>query len=1014
MKKNSRQITTILRVSLAFFFILCSVGAISIFIGCKNQWIMDLTDSMFCEDCGRTNVKCICVPVEPIVDLVSITVTAQPGLVYNHGDNLDLSGLAARLTYSDGTTGDVAFADFGAHGITANPAHNTQLNRTEHDGQPVLVMHGDITASTNNLTVNPAQITSVAITVTPPVLGETPDTAVSGTGNFTAGAAAWTRTDGGTMDDVFISGTQYTASVVLTANANYTFPAGFTVQINGGAAAVADNIGAEVTVSRSFTTEAAVVTGITVKAQPAKALNSYTHGDTLNLAGLEATLSYNDGSTKDVVFAEFGNNNIIVSLVNGTVLKRTTHNGQSLTVSRGSGISATVGALTVAQADQAALTVTDPGAKTFGDSDFQLSVTGGSGDGDVTYALVSGPGTVTSNTVTITGAGSIVVSATKAGDNNFKEVSSADRTITVNPQAITSAAISVTTPVNGETPDPDASIGTVNFTVGAAVWTRTDGGTMDDVFIGGTQYTATVVLTANANYTFPTTGFTAQINSGATSIADNTGTAVTVSRSFTTEAAAVTGITVKAQPSKAFNSYTHGEILNLAGLVVELSYNDSTTRDVVLADFGDNSITVSLADGTLLNRSTHNGLMITVSRVTLSANIGALTVAQAVPAALTPPTASAITYGAALSTSTLTGGSTGGTWAWAASANPTTTIPPVTNPGYSATFTPTDTANYNWTGIILTHNISINVNPQAITNAAITVTAPVKNTAPSTTATGTGSFTVGTATWSSASGVLSGNFLAGTQYTATVTLTANANYTFTGGLSTATINGFTATVINNGATAVLNYQFAATAAAVINITANPAATTTLTAGSITATNTLSVAASADEGATLSYQWYSNTSASTTGGTAVTGATSASFPIPTTLTAGTYYYFCEVSATLGATAVRSFVATVIVQQNVSFTITYAEITDDAPTPLATGETLSRASNGSITFTVAASFTNIEWYVNGEKVGSENSNSFTVTLDPDDDDYIFDFDRDGLHLLTVFADGYSKVVSFEVVP
>ena len=75
MKKNSRQITTIIRVGLAFFFILCSVGATSIFIGCENQWIMDLTDSMYCIDCGRTKVRCICVPDEPTANLISITAS---------------------------------------------------------------------------------------------------------------------------------------------------------------------------------------------------------------------------------------------------------------------------------------------------------------------------------------------------------------------------------------------------------------------------------------------------------------------------------------------------------------------------------------------------------------------------------------------------------------------------------------------------------------------------------------------------------------------------------------------------------------------------------------------------------------------------------------------------------------------------------------------------------------------------------------------------------------------------
>ena len=95
---------------------------------------------------------------------------------------------------------------------------------------------------------------------------------------------------------------------------------------------------------------------------------------------------------------------------------------------------------------------------------------------------------------------------------------------------------------------------------------------------------------------------------------------------------------------------------------------------------------------------------------------------------------------------------------------------------------------------------------------------------------------------------------------------------------------------------------------VITISTQSAASTDVMVGSIS--GSLTVAASVTEGATLTYQWYNNTSNSNTGGTGISGATAATFAIPATLTAGTYYYFCEVRAT-GATAVRSTAATVVV-------------------------------------------------------------------------------------------------------
>ena len=63
---------------------------------------------------------------------------------------------------------------------------------------------------------------------------------------------------------------------------------------------------------------------------------------------------------------------------------------------------------------------------------------------------------------------------------------------------------------------------------------------------------------------------------------------------------------------------------------------------------------------------------------------------------------------------------------------------------------------------------------------------------------------------------------------------------------------------------------------------------------------LTVAATVTDSHTLSYQWYSNTSKSNTGGTAISGATSASYTIPTTQKAGEYYYYCVVKGTRSST------------------------------------------------------------------------------------------------------------------
>ena len=81
---------------------------------------------------------------------------------------------------------------------------------------------------------------------------------------------------------------------------------------------------------------------------------------------------------------------------------------------------------------QAMLSVDPVNGKMYGDEPFQLSATGGSGDGAVTFTLVSGTAEITpTGLVTIRGAGDIVVTASKAGDNFHHAVTSDERTISI-------------------------------------------------------------------------------------------------------------------------------------------------------------------------------------------------------------------------------------------------------------------------------------------------------------------------------------------------------------------------------------------------------------------------------------------------------------------------------------------------------------------------------------------------------------------------------------------------------
>jgi len=65
---------------------------------------------------------------------------------------------------------------------------------------------------------------------------------------------------------------------------------------------------------------------------------------------------------------------------------------------------------------------------------------------------------------------------------------------------------------------------------------------------------------------------------------------------------------------------------------------------------------------------------------------------------------------------------------------------------------------------------------------------------------------------------------------------------------------------------------------------------------VNAPHSLSVEAIVTDGGSLSYRWYSNTSASNSGDTAITGATSDIYKTPTS-TVGIFYYFVEVTNTI---------------------------------------------------------------------------------------------------------------------
>jgi len=188
-------------------------------------------------------------------------------------------------------------------------------------------------------------------------------------------------------------------------------------------------------------------------------------------------------------------------------------------------------------------------------------------------------------------------------------------------------SISITAPVKGATPTANANSNTEsgsNFTIGQVSWSPSH-----NPFLGGTVYTASVTLTANSGYTF--NGLSSStINGQNAVVSNNTGSTVTLSYTFpATNTKTVTEIAIKTQPTKL--NYIHGDTLNLAGLVITLTHDDSSTEDIAAADFTAKNVTATPAQGNNLVHSMHNGQPVRITYGNLTKNTNNVVVNKATP-----------------------------------------------------------------------------------------------------------------------------------------------------------------------------------------------------------------------------------------------------------------------------------------------------------------------------------------------------------------------------------------------
>lgn len=218
---------------------------------------------------------------------------------------------------------------------------------------------------------------------------------------------------------------------------------------------------------------------------------------------------------------------------------------------------------------------------------------------------------------------------------------------------------------------------------------------------------------------------------------------------------------------------------------------------------------------------------------------------------------------------------------------------------------------------------------------------------------------------------------AGTTVGSSITLPAaatKANYTFEGwytATSGGTKAGGAGASYTPKASGTLYAQWKANPQ--VTITTNPSART------VVAGNPMSFSVAATGNGTLTYQWYFNTSNSTTGGTAISGATSATYSTTSSTTQNGRYYYCVVTSTVDSSTARATSTTArLTVQAANYSTVKSNVTTyyNTLSSAVSGATSGGGDTGGGTITVLNSVTDSS-SVSTNKSIAINTNGKTVT-------------------------------------
>ena len=159
------------------------------------------------------------------------------------------------------------------------------------------------------------------------------------------------------------------------------------------------------------------------------------------------------------------------------------------------------GTVITVRREQPPLSIIHPGELTFGDGDFALATTGGSGTGETRFWIISGPDTIeiSDNIAEIVGAGIVELYAVRTGDSNYFHTVSDSITITIGRRSLDYVDIrlgmAAYTPFTGNAINPAVYVEDIHALI---TWRDFEYTISDNLNVG--TATVTVAATARGNY----------------------------------------------------------------------------------------------------------------------------------------------------------------------------------------------------------------------------------------------------------------------------------------------------------------------------------------------------------------------------------------------------------------------------------------------------------------------------------------------------------------------------------